>query len=40
LDNIAANGKDLEARFSYAKWLFEIAQRNEEAIEECMTIMT
>jgi len=40
LDKIAANGKDLEARFAYAKWLFETAQRNEEAVEECMTILT
>jgi hypothetical protein len=40
LDKIEANGKDLEARFAYAKWLFETAQRNEEAVEECMTILT
>ena len=40
LDKIEANGKDLEARFAYAKWLFETALRNEEAVEECMTIMT
>ena len=40
MDKIEANEKDLEARFAYAKWLFETAQRNEEAVEECMTIMT
>ena len=40
MDKIAANGKDLEARFVYAKWLFETAQRNEQAVEECMTILT
>ena len=39
MDKLNANEKDLDTRFAYAKWLFETAQRNEEAIEECMKIM-
>jgi putative thioredoxin len=40
LDLLATNEKDLDARFTYAKWLFESAERNDDAIEECMKIMT
>ena len=40
LDKLAANNKDIETRFAYAKWLFETAQRNDDAVEECLTIMS
>lgn len=40
LDKLTTNEKDLDTRFAYAKWLFEKAERNDEAIEECMQIMT
>jgi putative thioredoxin len=42
LDKLQANDKDLETRFAFAKWLFEHGgdSRQEEAIEECMKIMT